>query len=58
MRSARNDKARGHADTIVGRAVDAFGRLTGKKSTRAKGKAARSRGAVRRIKGRAKSRRR
>jgi uncharacterized protein YjbJ (UPF0337 family) len=58
MRSARNDKARGHADTIVGRALDAFGKLTGKKSTRAKGKAARTRGAGRKAKGRAKSGRR
>jgi uncharacterized protein YjbJ (UPF0337 family) len=58
MRSARRDKASGHADSLVGRAMDAFGRLTGKTSTRAKGKAARGRGAGRRVKGRAKSGRR
>ena len=55
MRSAKNDKARGTLDKIAGRVLDAFGKLTGKKSTRAKGKAARTRGAARSAKGRAKS---
>ena len=55
MRSAKNDKARGTLDKIAGRVLDAFGKLTGKKSTRAKGKAARTRGAGRSAKGRAKS---
>jgi uncharacterized protein YjbJ (UPF0337 family) len=58
MRSARNDKARGRVDTIVGRALDAFGKLTGSKSTQAKGKAARTRGSGRSLTGRAKSRKR
>ena len=58
MRSAKNDKARGHADTIVGKAMDAFGRLTGRKRTQATGKGARVRGSSRRLKGRAKSKRR
>ena len=55
MRSSKNDKARGTLDKIAGRILDAFGKLTGKKSTRAKGKAARTRGAGRSAKGRAKS---
>ncbi len=55
MRSGKNDKARGTLDKIAGRVLDAFGKLTGKKSTRAKGKAARTRGAGRSAKGRAKS---
>jgi len=54
MRSARSDKARGRADRIVGRAMDAFGRLTGRRRTQATGKAARLRGAGRSQKGRAK----
>jgi uncharacterized protein YjbJ (UPF0337 family) len=55
MRSAKNDKARGHADSIGGRVLEAWGKLTGKKSTQAKGKAARGRGAGRKTKGRAKA---
>jgi uncharacterized protein YjbJ (UPF0337 family) len=58
MRSARNDSLRGHVDRLAGRALDAFGKLTGRRSTRAKGKAARARGRARRHKGRAKRGRR
>jgi uncharacterized protein YjbJ (UPF0337 family) len=58
MRSAHNDSLRGRIDQVAGSVLDAFGRLTGKRSTRAKGKAARARGKGRRAKGRAKRGRR
>jgi uncharacterized protein YjbJ (UPF0337 family) len=45
----------GAVDRIAGRIMEAFGKMTGKHSTRAKGKAARGRGAA---KGRAKRTRR
>ena len=54
MRSARQDKIRGGIDTIAGRVLEAFGRLTGSRSARAMGKAARVRGAGRSTKGRLK----
>jgi len=54
MRSARRDKAAGKADTIAGRVLEAFSKLTGNRSAGAKGKAARGRGAGRSAKGRAK----
>ena len=54
MRSARKDRAAGKADTVGGRILDALGRLTGKRSTQAKGKAARARGRGRSAKGSAK----
>jgi len=54
MRTARRDKAAGHTDTIGGRILEFVGKVTGKKSTTAKGKAARGRGAGRKAKGRAK----
>ncbi|MCW3015221.1 MAG: CsbD family protein [Solirubrobacterales bacterium] len=54
MRSARQDKIRGGIDKIAGRVLDAFGKLTGNRSTRVKGKAARVRGAGRSAKGRVK----
>jgi uncharacterized protein YjbJ (UPF0337 family) len=57
MRSSRKDKAAGQADTIAGRILEAIGRLTGKRSVSAKGKAARTRGAGRKAKGRATGRR-
>jgi uncharacterized protein YjbJ (UPF0337 family) len=56
MRSGREDSWRGRADQLVGRLMDAFGKITGKRSTRAKGKAAWARGGGRRLKGRAKRR--
>ena len=58
MKSARRDKTEGGLDKIAGRVMEAFGRLTGRRSTRAKGKAARARGAGRKTKGKAKGRRR
>jgi uncharacterized protein YjbJ (UPF0337 family) len=54
MRSSRKDRGAGKVDMLVGRLADAFGKLTGNKKTRAKGKAARARGRGRSAKGRAK----
>jgi uncharacterized protein YjbJ (UPF0337 family) len=54
MRSSRQDRAAGTADTFAGRLLEAFGKLTGNRSASAKGKAARGRGRGRSAKGRAK----
>jgi uncharacterized protein YjbJ (UPF0337 family) len=54
MRSSRHERAAGKADTVGGRLLEALGRLTGTRSTAAKGKAARARGKGRSAKGRAK----
>jgi uncharacterized protein YjbJ (UPF0337 family) len=54
MRSARQDRAAGKADTIGGRVLEAWGKLTGNRKADAKGKAARGRGAGRKAKGSAK----
>jgi uncharacterized protein YjbJ (UPF0337 family) len=51
MRSAREDTIRGVIDKIAGRVLEAYGKLTGNRSARAKGKAARARGAGRLAKG-------
>jgi uncharacterized protein YjbJ (UPF0337 family) len=56
MKSRRRDKAEGTVDKIAGRVLEAFGKVTGKRSTSAKGKAARGRGAGRSTKGRLKRR--
>jgi uncharacterized protein YjbJ (UPF0337 family) len=53
-KSARRDKAEGGLDKIAGRVLEAFSKLTGKRSTGAKGKAARGRGSARSAKGRMK----
>ena len=55
MRSGRRDKAAGGTDNVAGRIMEAFGKLTGRRSASAKGKAARGRGAGRTAKGRTKS---
>jgi uncharacterized protein YjbJ (UPF0337 family) len=55
MRSSRQDRAAGSADTIGGKLLEAWAKLTGNRSAGAKGKAARGRGAGRKAKGRAKS---
>jgi uncharacterized protein YjbJ (UPF0337 family) len=47
VRSTRQDRLRSSIDKIVGRVLVAFGKLTGNRSTVAKGKAARARGAGR-----------
>ena len=56
MRSSRKDKAAGKADSLGGRVLEAFSKLTGKRGAGAKGKAARGRGAARTTKGRVKGR--
>jgi uncharacterized protein YjbJ (UPF0337 family) len=55
-KSSRRDKAEGTVDRIAGRVLEAFSKLTGKRSTGAKGKAARARGRGRSAKGGAKKR--
>ena len=55
-KSSRRDKAEGTLDRVAGRLLEAFGKLTGKRSTKAKGKAARARGRGRSAKGKAKRR--
>jgi uncharacterized protein YjbJ (UPF0337 family) len=54
MKSARRDKAEGTLDKVAGRVLEAFGKLTGNRSARAKGKVARGRGAGRSAKSRVK----
>ena len=56
MRSARQDKAAGTADSIGGRILEMFGKLTGDRGASAKGKAARGRGKMRSGKAKAKGR--
>ena len=53
-KSARRDKAEGGLDKIGGRILEAFSKLTGKRSTGAKGKAARGRGSAKSTKGKIK----
>jgi uncharacterized protein YjbJ (UPF0337 family) len=55
MRSSRQDSAAGGIDKVAGRILEAFGKLTGRRTTTAKGKAARGRGHARSGKGRAKA---
>ena len=55
-KSAGRNKAEGGLDKVVGRMMEGFSKLTGKRSTGARGKAARTRGAARSTKGRAKRR--
>jgi uncharacterized protein YjbJ (UPF0337 family) len=54
MKSASRDKAEGSLDKFAGRILEAFSKLTGRRSTGAKGKGARARRSVRKAKGRAK----
>ena len=53
MKTARRDKAEGTVDKIAGRVLEAFGKVTGSRKSKAKGKAARGRGAGRSTAGRA-----
>jgi uncharacterized protein YjbJ (UPF0337 family) len=55
-KSARRNKAEGKLDRLVGRVVEEIGKLKGDRPRRAKGKAARGRGAARSTKGRVKRR--
>ena len=54
-KSARRNKAEGTLDKIASAVLEAFSKLTGNRSARAKGKAARGRGKGRTAKGRFKS---
>jgi uncharacterized protein YjbJ (UPF0337 family) len=47
MKSAQRDRMEGALDKVGGRLLEAIGRLTGRVSLKAKGKAARARGAAR-----------
>jgi uncharacterized protein YjbJ (UPF0337 family) len=48
MKSAKRNSAEGTLDRIAGRLMEMFGKVTGRKSAKAKGKAARARGTGRR----------
>ena len=56
MKSRSRDKTEGFIDKVAGRILEAFAKLTGKRSAGAEGKAARARGSWRTTKGRAKGR--
>jgi uncharacterized protein YjbJ (UPF0337 family) len=51
MKSAQRDRMKGALDKVGGRLLEAIGRLTGRMSLKAKGKAARARGVARSRKG-------
>jgi uncharacterized protein YjbJ (UPF0337 family) len=53
-KSARRNQTEGTFDRLGGRVLEMIGKLTGRKSKTAKGKAARTRGSARSAKGRAK----
>jgi len=54
MKSASRNKTEGFIDRLAGRVLELISKVTGKRSTNAKGKAARARGGWRSTKGRAK----
>ena len=54
MKSHRKDKAEGTVERMAGRAMEAWAKFTGRHGTGAKGKAARTRGAGKRARGRVK----
>jgi uncharacterized protein YjbJ (UPF0337 family) len=54
FKSSKRNRAEGMLDRIAGRLLELIGRVTGRKSTRMKGKAARTRGTSRTALGRAK----
>lgn len=56
LKSGSRDRAEGFVDKVAGRILEAFSKLTGRRFTGAKGKAARARGSARTGKGRAKKR--
>jgi uncharacterized protein YjbJ (UPF0337 family) len=55
-KSSKRDRSEGTIDKMAGKVLEVLGRVTGRQSTKAKGKAARGRGHVRSTKGRAKQR--
>ena len=54
LKSAKRNSAEGALDRMAGRLMEMFGKVTGRQSTRAKGKAARARGSGRRRTGKTK----
>jgi uncharacterized protein YjbJ (UPF0337 family) len=56
LKSSRRNKTEGTLDKVAGRVLEMVSKVTGKQTTKAKGKAAHGRGRVRSTKGRAKSR--
>jgi uncharacterized protein YjbJ (UPF0337 family) len=56
FKSAERDRAEGVVDRVAGRVLEAVGALTGRRSQKAKGKAARARGTFRGARGDAKRR--
>ena len=56
FKSSRRNKAEGRLDKIGGWVLEKLGRITGRTSHKAKGKAARTRGSARTKAGRAKKR--
>ena len=56
LKSSKRNKAEGTLDKVAGRVLELISKVTGKQTTKAKGKAARGRGRARSTKGRAKSR--
>jgi uncharacterized protein YjbJ (UPF0337 family) len=53
-KSGRRDKAEGALDKLAARVLEAFSKLTGRRSAGAKGKGARARGTGRSLRGRMK----
>ena len=56
FKSSRRNKAEGRLDKIGAWVLERWGRITGRTSHKAKGKAARTRGSARKTTGRAKER--
>jgi uncharacterized protein YjbJ (UPF0337 family) len=54
FKSARRNKTEGAVDRLAGRVLEVVGKVTGRKSHKAKGKAARARGSARKKRGQAK----
>jgi uncharacterized protein YjbJ (UPF0337 family) len=54
FKSARRNKTEGAVDRLAGRVLELVGKVTGRKSHKAKGKAARARGSTRKKRGQAK----
>jgi uncharacterized protein YjbJ (UPF0337 family) len=54
FKSAKRDQTEGFIDRVAGRILEMWAAVTGKKSTKVKGKAARTRGHVRTKRGQAK----
>ena len=54
FKSAERNSTEGTIDRIAGNVLDFFGRITGRPTTRAKGKVAKTRGSARKTKGHAK----